>query len=238
MKSFLLPLAAIVLSGHVAAQSTHACKVEAYLADTSTGKSNVRNAPNGKVIITLNNKAPAVVVVEGQPTPAPVIVTKKVTIVGQNGEWFQISKTVTDTSVAGTSTLPRFPKPTQDLAFVHKSIIAVRSKDSSVGIPVYVEPSNRDANIKTNAGLLTMNQEVKISGCANEYAQVTASNGAIGYTHAQFLAAEKAEVVATETTGTEKGFFYHPQTGDLTEKSFEGEKASEVTAEDCPWCNN
>lgn len=235
MKSFLLPLAALIVTGSAAAQSTHVCKLDAYLADTSTGKSNVRNAPNGKVIITLTNKAPAVVVVEGQPTPAPVIVTKKVTIVGQNGEWFQISKTVSDTSVAGTSSLPRFTKPAQDLAFVHKSIVSVRSKDSSVGVPVYVEPNNRDANIKTSAGLLKMNQEIKMSGCANEYAQVTASNGSIGYTHSQFLAAERPEVVvvATETTetGAQKGFFYHAETGDLTDSAFAGEVASEVTVE-------
>jgi hypothetical protein len=230
MKSLLLPLAVLVISGSALAQSSHVCKLDAYLADTSTGKSNIRNAPNGKVIVTLNNKAPAApVVVEGQPVPAPVIVTTKVSIVGQSGEWFQISKTVIDTSTAGTSTLPRFKKPTDDLAFVHKSIVAVRSKDSSVGIPVYVEPNNRDANIKTNAGLLTMSQEVKMSGCANEYAQVTASNGAIGYTHTQFLASEKPEVatVATEV-GTNKGFFYHPETGDLIESAFAGELASEV----------
>ncbi len=218
---FILPLALLVASANVFAQSTHACKLEAYLADTSTGKSNVRNAPNGKVIVTLINKALA-----DQPD---AIVTKKVTIIGQNGEWFQISKLVTDTSAEGQSSLPRFTKPAQDMAFVHKSIIAVRSKDTSVGIPVLVEPNGRDANVKSNMGLLTQNVEQKISGCSGEFAQVLAANGAIGYAHSMNLSADKLVPVVAEPEVTVDPTINGSLKSMSFKKRFAGELKSEVT---------
>ncbi len=224
---FLIPLAVLSFSVVTFAQSTHPCKMDAYFF-SSTGTANVRQTPNGKIITTLRHEVPA-----GYVPGTPVELTNKVEIIGQSGEWFQINKVysvVTEPNgEASPRTLPRFAKPALDLAFVHKSIVATKSIDSGLPLAVFVEPNNRDANVKSNMGLLARNAEIRFTGCSGAYAQVTASNGAIGYTPASNLNGEKTVVipeVPVEPIDPNQGV----QQLKAHKAKFAGELASEVIA--------
>src|ERR1700710_1486235 len=148
MKCTALALLAVLLPvSAFGATTMTVCRIKANITDTDPKGANVRDAPGGKVIATLMNKADWI----------------EVTITGQSGDWYEISSALQEDSDGPHGDYNVF----RGKGYVHKSTVGLSGWAGAASL--YVDHDEKSRNM---GPIVYTDEDTQLLGCWQDFYKV------------------------------------------------------------------
>ena len=162
MKCTALALLAVLLPvSAFGATTMTVCRIKANITDTDPKGANVRDAPGGKVIATLMNKADWI----------------EVTITGQSGDWYEIGSALQEDSDGPHGDYNVF----RGKGYVHKSTLGLSGLQGTAAIY-----AGHDEKSRAFGPIADGDQDAQLLGCWHDFYKIHIKEGT-GWTKAVCL---------------------------------------------------